>query len=342
MIHNKIILLTNEILKKYSSEQTRLSQADILRLLESEYGFKCDRKALGRALELLSESDKNVKFTEKHRGSGYREYTVKTEWYVERTFSAEETDVLILSLLKSGEASSDMIFKLISKISGLGKTDIDTAVINSQEKKTQSRAEIENLKTVISGIKDRRMLTFSVIENENAEKHRLVRNEIGKVEEYLVKPIDVVVADGRLYLFGEIGDSERYSYFSINNLYLPQITDIGYEMPSFDTKSYVPRCKAEEQFLVGGNREKIVVAVNQGGLSDFFTRFGGKCEIVLEYGEKAEVVFECNITSALRFLLQFGEDVEVISPSKLRRSLAMACKNTAGKYLVSKQFRGYM
>ena len=342
MIHNKIIILTNEILKKYSSEQKRLSQAEISRLLELEYGFKCDRKALGRALELLSESDKSVRFTERRRGSGSREYTVKTEWYAEKVFSAEETDALILSLLKSGEASPDIISGLIAKISGLGITDLDTAFINPSHQKTQISAETENLKTVIGGIRDKRMLTFSVIENENAEKPRLIRNEVGKVEEYLVKPIDVVVSDGRLYLFGEIGDSERYSYFSISKLYLPQITDISYEMPSLDSKSYIPRSKAEEQFLTGGNRERIVVAVNRGALSDFFTRFSGKCEIAREYGEKAEVVFECNINSALRFLLQFGDEVEVISPSKLRRSLAMTCKNTAGKYLVSKQFRGYI
>ena len=93
---------------------------------------------------------------------------------------------------------------------------------------------------------------------------------------------------------------------------------------------------------LGGKREKIVISINADKVYEFKKLFGDRFDITREYGEKVEIAFECNINSALPFLLQFGDEAEVVSPSKLRRALALTCKSIAGKYLASKQYRGYM
>ena len=59
-----------EILKKYSSKDNRISCAEIVRLLKSDFGIICDRKSVHRALENLIIANSNVKYTETLRGKG--------------------------------------------------------------------------------------------------------------------------------------------------------------------------------------------------------------------------------------------------------------------------------
>lgn len=85
----KKMLIINilKILKKHSDENHRLSQQDILKLLESEYGMIVDRKAVKRNLKELTDYGYDIEHTETVRANKKGEQEVLcSDWYLERFY----------------------------------------------------------------------------------------------------------------------------------------------------------------------------------------------------------------------------------------------------------------
>ena len=61
----RMILCILEILKKYTDEQHRLSQKEVMDLLEKEYEMQVDRKSVKANLEDLMEFDSIFRFTDR-------------------------------------------------------------------------------------------------------------------------------------------------------------------------------------------------------------------------------------------------------------------------------------
>lgn len=91
-----------ELLRKYSDENHRLSQQELLRLLASEYGMTADRKSVRRNLLELQSCGYPVCCDERPRaGADGEDGTFCTGWYIERAFTDAELRLLIDSLLSS-------------------------------------------------------------------------------------------------------------------------------------------------------------------------------------------------------------------------------------------------
>ena len=91
-----------ELLRKYSDENHRLSQQELLRLLESEYGMTADRKSVRRNLLELQACGYPICCDERPRaGADGEDGTFCTGWYIERAFTDAELRLLIDSLLSS-------------------------------------------------------------------------------------------------------------------------------------------------------------------------------------------------------------------------------------------------
>ena len=90
-----------EILKKYSDENHRLSQQDIIRILKRDYGMTADRKSVRRNLTELMDAGYPVCCDERQRGGADGSETVFSGWYMEHEFTDAELRLLIDSLLSS-------------------------------------------------------------------------------------------------------------------------------------------------------------------------------------------------------------------------------------------------
>ena len=90
-----LILNILDILKRYTDAEHRLSQRDILELLETEYSMKADRKAIKRNLTYLIDFGYPLSYSESIRiGKNGEEEIIYTDWYMEH----EKGTSLILSL----------------------------------------------------------------------------------------------------------------------------------------------------------------------------------------------------------------------------------------------------
>lgn len=85
-----------DILKRYTDENHRLSQKEIMDILEREYEMKVERKAIKRNLLNLIEYGYQIEYSESIRiNKRGEEESVYTDWYLVREFSDAELRLLI-------------------------------------------------------------------------------------------------------------------------------------------------------------------------------------------------------------------------------------------------------
>ena len=104
----KKLLIINilDILRKYSDYEHRLSQHDIMEILETDYGMKADRKTVKRNLMNLIDFGYDLEYSESIRKNKQgEEDIVYTDWYLNREFDDSELRLLIDSLLFSKNIS---------------------------------------------------------------------------------------------------------------------------------------------------------------------------------------------------------------------------------------------
>ena len=83
-----IIINILDILKRYTDENHRLSQREIMDILEREYDMKVDRKAVKRNLMNLIDFGYQVEYSESIRqGKNGEEEIIFTDWYLEKDFT---------------------------------------------------------------------------------------------------------------------------------------------------------------------------------------------------------------------------------------------------------------
>ena len=115
-----LILNILDILRRCSDADHRLSQKDILDILQSEYDMTADRKAIKRNLMNLIDCGYQLEYSESIRRSKTGEEEVLlTDWYLERDFTDAELRLLIDSLLFSKHIPYSQCKALIGKIEGL-------------------------------------------------------------------------------------------------------------------------------------------------------------------------------------------------------------------------------
>ena len=86
----KKMLIINilDILKRYTDEEHRLSQKEIMDILEQEYDMKVERKAIKRNLLNLIDYGYSIEYSESIRiNRKGEEEIVYTDWYLEKEFS---------------------------------------------------------------------------------------------------------------------------------------------------------------------------------------------------------------------------------------------------------------
>ena len=118
----KKMLIMNilDILKKYSDVDHRLSQKDIIEILENEYNMTVDRKSIKRNLMNLIDAGYNLEYSESVRmNKRGEEEIIYTDWYLNRDFTDSELRLLVDSLLFSKTIPYNQCKDMIVKLEGL-------------------------------------------------------------------------------------------------------------------------------------------------------------------------------------------------------------------------------
>ena len=228
-----------ELLRKYSDENHRLSQQELLRLLESEYGMTADRKSVRRNLLELQACGYPVCCDERPRaGADGEDGTFCTGWYIERAFTDAELRLLIDSLLSSRSLPESQCASLIRKIEDLSSVHFRSrlthvrALPGALPRSDQFFYTVEILDEAITS---KKQVSFAYCEYGVDKKPHPRTDGDGRVRRYVVNPYQMVAANGRYYLICNYDKYDTLANYRIDRISGIELLDTpGVLWPKFD------------------------------------------------------------------------------------------------------------
>ena len=323
----KKMLIMNilDILRKYTDEDHRLSQREIMELLESEYDMKAERKAVKRNLMNLIDWGYNIEYSESVRiNKKGEEEILYTDWYLEHDFSDAELRLLIDSLLFSKHIPYSQCKELIEKIERLSNRyfksrvkHIRTMLVNASDSK-QLFYTIEQIDKAIS---KGRQVAFNYTEYKTDKKLHARLNAEGKPREYIVNPYQIAATNGRYYL---ICNYDKYD--DVSNYRLDRIANIKIlDMPVKPTKQVkglengfnLPKHMAEHIYMFTGESVPVTFRAKKYLVSEIIDWFGKDILFADETENEVTVRVTVNLEAMRKWALQYAMHVKLLGPDKL-------------------------
>ena len=338
----KKMLIINilDILKRYSDEEHRLSQRDILEILENEYSTRADRKAIKRNLMNLIDFGYNIEYSESIRiNKNGEEEIIYTDWYLEREFSDAELRLLIDGLLFSKHIPYSQCKELIGKLKGLSNKYFDVKVKhirNLPEDMPANKQLFWTIEVLDEAISKKRQVSFVYNEYGIDKKLHPRKTEEGEVRKYVISPYQIVATNGRYYL---ICNYEKYD--GISNFRVDKITDINLlESPGNPVEKLgglekglnLPKHMAEHIYMLTGKSIPVKFRAERHIVGQIIDWFGQDVRFSEADGDTVEVYVTVNEQAMVFWALQYGTYVEVLEPALLREKVKAAVLEMVGKY----------
>lgn len=335
-----IIINILDILKKYTDENHRLSQKEILNILEREYDMKVERKTVKRNLMNLIDFGYHVEYSEVVRlNKKGEEETIYTDWYLEKDFSDAELRLLIDSLLFSKHIPYSQCKELIEKLEGLSNCYFKSSVKHIQtmpDDAPQNKQLFYTIDVLNQAITEGRQVAFYYNEYRTDKKMHPRENSVGEKRRYIINPYQIAAVNGRYYL---ICNYDKYD--NVANYRLDRITDI--EMLSTSVKVMkkvkglengfnLPKHMAEHVYMFTGESLPVTFRTKKYLLSEIIDWFGKDIKFSDETEDEVTVRVTVNLEAMRKWALQYAVHVKVLGPEKLVNIVKEDIKKAAEQY----------
>ncbi len=315
-------MLILEILQKYSDEEHALTQQEIIKLLDKNYGMECDRRSVKNNVMYLKELGYDIS-TDK----GYR--------LLSHDFDDSELRILIDSVLFSKSISTRQAKGLIKKLCDRASTFFNAKV-----------SHISNLPDLPRTTNRQAMYALDEI-NDAIDKHRkisFIYNEMGtdfklhpkREHPDIVNPYQIVANNGRFYL---IGNYDKYD--NITHLRIDKMTDVRMldekakpmkQIPELKDGLNLPKHMAEHMYMFSGESVPVTLKTTPDMMSELVDWFGTDFSIINKTKNSITARVKCNYYAMRYWALQYGPYVEVLKPKSLREQLREDALGMAEKY----------
>lgn len=338
----KKMLIMNilDILKRYTDEDHRLSQKEIMDILEREYDMKVERKAVKRNLLNLIDYGYHVEYSESVRiNKKGEEEIIYTDWYLERDFSDAELRLLIDSLLFSRHIPYSQCKTLIEKLENLSNRYFKSRVKHIQtlpDNELPNRQLFYTIEILDQAITKGRQVSFHYNEYHTDKMlHPRIDHE-GNVRTYIVNPYQMAAVNGRYYL---ICNYDKYD--DVSNYRVDRITDIQLldtpvkpmkNMKGLEHGLNLPKHMAEHVYMFTGESVPVTFRAKKYLLTDLFDWFGKEMQFTDETEEEVTVRVTVNLDAMRKWALQYALHVKVLKPERLVEMLREDVKQAAEQY----------
>lgn len=314
-----------EILKKYSDIDHPLIQRDIIDYMRRDYNVECERKAIGRNIENLRDVGYEIEYN-----NGY--------YLVAREFEESELRFLVDSILASRyipiRQAKDLIQKLTSQSNVYFKDKVKhiSNIANMDHQETNEMFyTIDILSEAIAAKKQVRFF----YRKYNLDK-KLVNTSIDK---HLVNPYQIILANGRYYLVGNMDKYDNVTHFRIERIW-----DIEMETSKRkDSKKVnelkqgfdLPKHMLEHIYMFSGESVTVTLRIDNEVIGDVIDWLGTEIDIAEEDdGKHSQVTVKANQNAMKYWAMQFGEKVVVLKPEALRKQVKALISNIHKNYFV--------
>ncbi len=335
-----------DILKKYTDEDHRLSQKDIIEILKTEYGMTADRKAVRRNLTNLMEAGYDIEYSEsirmvpnKYTGK-LEESVVTSDYYLVREFTDAELRLLIDGLLFSKHVPYAQCKELVEKLEGLSNKYFQARVKHIRtlpDRSGENKQLFYTIEVLDEAISAGKKVSFAYLEYGTDKKQHKKCREDGRVREYVVSPYQMAAKEGKYYL---ICNYDKYD--DISNYRIDRIADVkvleepvkpfetltGADGQRLDLTKYM----AEHIYMYSSENSRVKFRIVKPMISDVIDIFGRDVTFSDETDTHVTVIAHVNEMAMAQFAKSYAPDVMVLEPERLREEIKEEIEKSAEAY----------
>ena len=344
---SKKVLILNilDILKKYTDENHRLSQKEIIEKLEKEYMQKVERKAIRRNLDDLIDFGFDIEYTEIPRKNKKGEdVSMSNNWYLNRDFTEAELRLLIDSLLFSKHIPYNQCKELVEKLEGLASIYFQTKVKHIKtmpEKLPENKELFYTIEVLDEAISKKRRIQFNYVTNYGSDKKPLInKDKDGNAKIFESSPYQMAATNGRYYLICNVEPYKNIANYRIDRIKNIKLLDKPStpkkDIPEIENGLNLPKFMAENIYMFPGESVRVKFRAKKYIIRDILDWFGSTQQQDVKFSNESEeeldVIVNVNEQAMLYWSLQYGEHMEVLEPKSLREKVGKAAKTISKKY----------
>jgi predicted DNA-binding transcriptional regulator YafY len=332
-----LILNILDILNRYTDENHRLTQREIIDILRREYDTTADRKTVRRNLDNLLEAGCDIEYSEISRcGRDGEEESILTDWYINRKFTDAELRLLIDGLLFSKHIPYSQCKALIEKLGSLSSVHF-TARMKHVRSLPVNMAENKQLFYTIDildeAIDTHKKVAFQYNEYDTDKKLRPRRGG----EEYVVNPYQIVTANGRYYLIGNYDKYDNEAHYRLDRISGVRLLDERVKpmklVQGLENGLDLPKHMAEHIYMFSGESVRVRFNASRGIVGEIIDWFGTDVMFSSVTDDECTATVTVNENAMFYWALQYGEYVEVTEPANLRARIKDAVAKINQKYM---------
>lgn len=315
-------MLILEILRKYTDEDHPLSQQEIIKLLDANYGMECDRRSVKNNVLSLKEMGYDISMEK-----GYR--------LLSREFDDSELRIMIDSVLFSKSISTKQAKGLIGKIQSLASNYFNAKV-----------SYVSNIPELNRTVNKRAAYSLDVINDAIAARKKIsfIYNEIGtdfrlhpkREEPYIVNPYQIVANNSRFYLIANYDKYDNVSHFRIDKMTDVRILEEKVKpmskIPELTKGLNLPKHMAEHFYMFSGESAAVKIRTTENMMSELVDWFGTDFKIIKKENGTIIVRVICNKEAMRYWALQYGPYVEILEPQSIRTQIIEDISRMQKKY----------
>ena len=338
----KKMLIMNilDILKRYTDEEHKLSQKQIMDILWSDYDMAADRKTVARNLSNLMaagypiECRDDVARTYINKQGKKETSYILSDFYLERDFTDAELRLLIDSLLFSKHIPYSQCKELVEKLEGLSNRYFKSRVrfiSTMEETKPKNPQLFYTIEIIDEAIATGKQVAFTYNEYGTDKKLHPKRDR-----EYIVNPYQMAATNGRYYL---IGNYDKYD--NLANYRMDRITNIRLldtpvkqvrEVEGMKNGLYLPKHMAEHLYMFSGESVPVTFRMKKNILNDVIDWFGTNVAFFDETQDQVTARVMVNWQAMRLWALQYCLHITVLAPDDLAKQLQQDMQAAVARY----------
>lgn len=311
-----------EVLHKHSDYRHPMTQNEIGKKLEEDYGIIIERKAIGRNISLLKEA-------------GVEIITEKNGSYIDvRKFEDAELHMLIDGVLSSkyitAAHSKDLIERLCQLSNKYFKASVKHIYSVNDWSKTDNQQLFRNIEIVSDAIERGKQIEYDY------NKYGIDK-KLEKSRTHIISPYQMILHNQRYYLMGR---SERWGDMAFHRL--DHITDmkiIGEKAtPITEVKGYEKGINYKElsssmPYMYSDKPEWIEFLVDEEVIDQIVEWFGKDVDIKKKPDDsKVKVKVKVSPNAMEHWAMQYINHVEIVLPESMRMRIKDILEKAMEKY----------
>lgn len=327
----KKLLIMNilDIVKKYTDENHRLSQKDIVDILDNEYDMKVDRKTVKRSLMNLIEVGYNIEYSEtlrmfKNKQGKEEESYILSDFYLNRDFSDGELRLLIDSLLFSSHIPYSQCKQLVEKLEGLSNIYFRSRVkhIRNLPENLPTNSELFlTIETLDEAISKECQVSFTYNYYDIDKKLHPRKNSEGEVREYIINPYQIVATNGRYYLVCNYDKYDDVSHYRLDRITNIKLLDAPVKpkrcVKGLENGLDLPKHLAEHLYMFAGESVSVDFIAKRYIVNDVIDWFGKDITFSNPTDDEVTVTVKVNPTAMKMWALKYSRYIKIVSPQSL-------------------------